>query len=68
MAKKDHRLVTYVDAETYERFNALAERLGDRPSALSRKLVIRAIEDDVAGLIDPGPLGGRRRPTAKSPE
>lgn len=65
MAKKDCKLVAYVDAGTFRRFNALANRLGDQRSALLRKLVIRAIKDNAAGLVDPGPLG-KRRPTGKS--
>ena len=68
MAKKDHKLVAHVDAQTYERFNALAERLGDRPSALLRKLVVRTVENDLTDLVDAGPLGSRRRRTAKSPK
>lgn len=68
MAKKDHKLVAHVDAQTYEKFNALADRLGDRSSALLRKLVIRAVENDVTDLVDTGPLGSRRRRTAKSPK
>lgn len=68
MPKKDHKLVAHVDTITYESFNDLAERLGDRPSALLRKLVIQALDEDAAGLIDPGPLGGRKRRTTKLSE
>ena len=63
MKKKNRHLVAHVDAETYSRFTALADRLGDGSSALLRKLVIRAIMDDADGLLDPGPIGNRKRST-----
>lgn len=66
MAKNDHTLVAHVDADTHAKFNALAERLGDRRSALLRKLVMRAVQDDADGLFELRPLGRRRQQPAKA--
>ena len=68
MGKKDHQLVTYVDADTHKRFNALAERLGDRPSALLRKLIMRTIREDPDGVTEMAPSGSRKKRTIKSPD
>ena len=68
VAKKDHKLVAHVDANTHKGFNALAERLGDRASALLRKLAVRAIQDDADGLLEARLIRGRKRRAAKSPD
>lgn len=61
MAKNNQQLVAYVDAETSKRFSDLSKRHGDSASALLRKLVLRAIEENAAGVFDPRPSGSRGR-------
>ena len=68
MRKNDHTLVAHVDGDTHAKLNALAERLGDSRSALLRKLVMRAVQDDADGLFEIGQLGRLKQRTAKTPD
>lgn len=68
MALKDHQLVAHVDVETYRRFNALAEHLGDLPSALLRKLVMKALGQGAGEFVGIGPSSESNVGTSRSPK
>ena len=61
MGRKDHQLVAHVDEQTYSAFLRLAKLLGDGPSALLRKLAVRAIREEEAGTFDAWPYATRSR-------